>query len=91
MRLPGNAVRIRLGWETVGLNVLLAAGAVEAALHGGLALPLPADAEHASASTSATLWLSGLLLAGTYWLIAYARSVRETIDEAILEPSEVAT
>jgi hypothetical protein len=80
----GGVVKLRLGWMSVVSNVLLGVLAVAAVAVAGDFVA----AERALGLQSwVVLWGSALLLAATYWLVAYAQSVTQLVAEAISRES----
>jgi hypothetical protein len=80
----GGVVKLRLGWMSVVSNVLLGVLALAAA---ALAGDFVAGEGALAAQSWVVLWGSALLLAATYWLVAYAQSVTQVVAEAISRES----
>jgi Methylamine utilisation protein MauE len=82
----GALVRTRLGWGTVCLNVALLGVALAAS--ASLTPLSPFAPAELAAKTTIIIWSCAAMVIALYWVIAYARSVADLIDEAIAERVE---
>jgi hypothetical protein len=82
----GSFVPLRLGWSSMVVNLALAGLALGAIAEPTLGVPFPADPP--PAVTVVVLWLAAVLLAATYWLAAYARSVTQLVEDTLARGSE---
>lgn len=79
----GPKVGLQMGWLSVGANVVLASGLLVQLAERSILTPLAAPQVQAPATTSTVIVLCAVLLAAVYWLVPYARSVSELVDEAL--------
>jgi hypothetical protein len=85
----GRAVELRMGWLSTAATGLLGVSLLVTFDHPGLRVLFPIGVSSINASTRLVLVTAALLLAITYWLIAYAQYVTELIEDALGETTTV--